>query len=174
MLSTPVDVARAAVERPNGPETWNALQAELAAELQHGQNDAYRRSAGARQAELDDAGVPWVPRLGGRAKLGPELAQTARTGKWDRARHAGRSEARMAILCAAAARGWRLAECGQRSPPEPGGFAGLYERPSEPGRLERLLPLSGENRSAFVAGEKTCVDGSLATITTPPHPDRRR
>ena len=61
-------------------------------------------------AELDDAGVPWVPRLGGRANLGPELARTARTGRWDRTRYADRSAARMAVLTAAAARGWRLAD----------------------------------------------------------------
>ena len=60
-------------------------------------------------AELDDAGVPWLPRLGGRAPLG-ELEHTARTGEWDRSRYPGRSEARMAVLAAAAARGWRLAD----------------------------------------------------------------
>ena len=60
--------------------------------------------------ELDDAGVPWVPRLGGRAPLSPELDRTARTGKWDRSRYADRSAARMAVLASAAARGWRLAD----------------------------------------------------------------
>jgi hypothetical protein len=33
VLSTPVDIALAAVGRPNGPEVWAALLAELAAEL---------------------------------------------------------------------------------------------------------------------------------------------
>ena len=61
-------------------------------------------------AELDDTGVPWVPRLGGRAPLGAELEHVARTGRWDRSHYAGRSEARMAIVGAAAARGWRLAD----------------------------------------------------------------
>jgi hypothetical protein len=37
-----------------------------------------------------------------------ELERTARTGEWDRCRYPGRSEARMAVLAAAAARGWRL------------------------------------------------------------------
>ena len=50
------------------------------------------------EAELDDTGVPWLPRLGGRAPLGAELDQVARTGQWDRSRYAGRSEARMAVL----------------------------------------------------------------------------
>ena len=106
-------------------------------------------------AELDDAGVPWVPRLGGRANLGPELDRAARTGKWDRSRHAGRSEARMAVLCAAAARGWRLADV--RSAIASGAWKGvpaLYERASEPGRMDRLLPLEWRKSVAFVAGEK--------------------
>ncbi|HEY1319866.1 MAG TPA: hypothetical protein VGF32_06445, partial [Streptosporangiaceae bacterium] len=34
VLSTPVDVALAAVERPNDPATWDALLTEFAAELQ--------------------------------------------------------------------------------------------------------------------------------------------
>ena len=102
--------ARAAVEHPNGPEVWAALLTEFAAELRRSSNRRWRRDVSELAAELDDAGVPWVPRLGGRAPLGAELEQSARTGRWDRSRYAGRSEARMAVLGAAAARGWRLAE----------------------------------------------------------------
>src|SRR5271166_5693760 len=83
------------------------------------------------EAELDDSGVLWVPRLGGRAPLGAELEQIARTGRWDRSRYAGRSEARMAILTAAVARGWRLAEV--RAAASSGAWSGLvtlYDRPS--------------------------------------------
>src|SRR5207249_11441716 len=107
------------------------------------------------EAELDDAGVPWVPRLGGRANLSPELARTARTGKWDQSRYADRSAARMAILCAAAARGWRLADV--RAAVVSGAWKGLpelYYRASEPGRMERLLPLEWRKCVAFVAGER--------------------
>ena len=64
----------------------------------------------AHPAEFDDDGALWVPRPGGRAPLGAELEQAARTGRWDRSHYPGRSEVRMAILCAAVARGWRLAE----------------------------------------------------------------
>ena len=87
---------------------WNGLLAEFAAELQ--QAGAGPAVASSRLAELDDTGVPWVPRLGGRAPLGAELDRTARTGRWDRSRYADRSAARMAVLAAAAARGWRLAD----------------------------------------------------------------
>ena len=70
-------------------------------------------------------------------------------------RHQGRSEARIAVLNAAAARGWQLAEV--RAAVTSGawkGLAGLYERRSEPGRMERLLPLEWRKAIAFVSGEE--------------------
>ena len=143
VLSISPEDAAAVVERPNGPEVWAFLLDELAAELRQIERGTKGRGFwSADEAELDDTGVPWVPRLGGRTPLGAELEQVARTGKWDRSRYAGRSEARMAIVGAAAARGWRLDEV--RSAVASGawkGLAGLYERRSEPGRMERLLPL---------------------------------
>ena len=39
VLSTPLGEARAAVERPNGPEVWATLLDELAAELQRAESD---------------------------------------------------------------------------------------------------------------------------------------
>ena len=146
----PLQDARAAVEQPNGPEVWNALLAEFAAELRQGSG-----AADLDAAELDDAGVPWIPRLGGRAPLGAELEHVARTGRWDRSRYPGRSEARMAVLAAAAARGWQLAEvraaaaCGAWP-----GLARLYERRSEPGRMDRLLPYEWRKAAGFAGGEK--------------------
>ena len=127
------------------------------------------------QAELDDTGVPWVPRLGGRAPLGAELEHTARTGRWDRSRYPGRSEARMAVLGAAAARGWRLADV--RSAIASGawnGLAALYERRSEPGRLDRLLPLEWRKSDRLrLPGRKTCAIGPLATsVSRPPVAER--
>ena len=156
VLSTPLGEARAAVERPNGPEVWATLLDQLAAELQRAESDMTPADLPeSAYAELDDTGVPWVPRLGGRAPLGAELERVARTGQWDRTRHAGRSEARMAILGAAAARGWRLAEvesaitCGAWK-----GLASLYERRSEPGRLDRLLPYEWRKCIGKISGEK--------------------
>jgi hypothetical protein len=113
VLSMALQDARAAVEHPNGPEAWAALLDEFAAELQQvGSSPCCSDQRGDNRliAELDDIGVPWVPRLGGRAPLGAELEHAARTGRWDRSRYAGRSEARMAIVGAAAARGWQLAD----------------------------------------------------------------
>ena len=159
VLSTPVDVALAAVENPNGPVFWAALLAEFAAELREvevGQVDNQSNLVDGHQvAELDDTGVPWVPRLGGQAPLGAELEQVARSGRWDRSRYPGRSEARMAVLGAAAARGWRLADV--QAAVASGAWRGLgelYERRSESRRMERLLPAEWRKAIAFVSGEK--------------------
>ncbi len=170
-LSKPVDIARAAVEHPNGPEVWAGLLAELAAELQAVEQPAGDVGApgSAPTPELDDTGVPWVPRLGGRAPLGAELDQVARTGRWDRTRHAGRSEARIAVLNAAAARGWQLADV--RSAIASGawkGLPGLYERRSEPARMERLLPLEWRKAIAFVSGEKNVRQWHTSDRTSRP------
>jgi hypothetical protein len=154
LLTMTAEAARAVVEHPCGPEVWDGLLTEFAAELREIESITPPGDA-PDEAGLDDTGLPWVPRLGGRAPLGAELEQVARSGRWDRSRYAGRSEARMAVLGAAAARGWQLTEV--RSAIASGawkGLAGLYERPSEPGRLDRLLPLEWRKSIAFVAGEK--------------------
>ena len=179
-LADPLQDARAAAGQPGGPQLWNALLAEFAAELRQAETSG--RGADLDVAELDDAGVPWVPRLGGHVPLGAELEHTARTGRWDRSRYPGRSEARMAVLRAAVARGWRLAEI--RAAIDSGawrGLAGLYERPSEPARLSRLLPAEWRKAIAFAAGEKN-VRGWLTSIprlrfvpnTLPVSPGSRR
>jgi hypothetical protein len=150
VLAGPLEGARAAVEQPNGPGLWNALLAEFAAELRQGS-----AAADAGAAELDDAGVPWVPRLGGRVPLGAELDHIARTGRWDRSRYPGRSEARMAVLAAAAARGWQLADV--RAAVGSGAWRGLtrlYERRSEPGRMDRLLPYEWRKAVDLTGGQE--------------------
>ena len=157
LLSTSVDVAVAAVDHSNGPEVWAALLTELAAELRHVEQRAANSTLSNCEpsAELDDTGVPWVPRLGGRASLGAELDLTARTGQWDRSRGWGRSEARAAILAAAAGRGWQLADVrGAVASGAWKGLAALYHRASEPGRMDRLLPYEWRKAIAFVTGEK--------------------
>ena len=171
VLSTPVDVALAAIDRPNGPEVWAALLGELAAELQALEHVRAADNLPS-EAELDDTGVPWVPRLGGRAPLGAELEHVARSGRWDRTRHAGRSEARMAVLNAAAARGWQLADV--RTAIASGawkGLAGLYERRSEPGRMERLLPAEWRKSIGKISGEENVRQWHTSDLTSRPPAD---
>lgn len=81
LLSMPLEDARAAAGHPNGPEVWAALLTEFAAELRR---VAPAEAAGGApdSAELDDTGVPWVPRLGGREaarilKIGRSTAYAA-------------------------------------------------------------------------------------------------
>ncbi len=146
VLSMPPEDVRGAVEHPNGPEVWAALLAELAAELRRIELDPACTKF-ADEAEMDDTGVPWLPRLGGRAPLGADLKRVARSGRWDRSRYPGRSEARMAVLGAAAARGWRLAEV--QAAIASGawkGLAGLYER------WDRNTSERGHGASEFLGG----------------------
>jgi hypothetical protein len=160
LLTMPLEDAAAAVERPNGPEVWDGLLAEFAAELHHvlhQPDDHVLHQPGSTSLvpELDDAGVPWVPRLGGRAPLGAELDRVACTAKWDPSRGWGRSEARMAVLTAAAGRGWRLADVLEVvSSGAWKGLPDLYHRPSEPGRMDRLLPLEWKKAVTFTAGSE--------------------
>ena len=61
----------------------------------------------------------------------------------------------MAVLAAAAARGWQLADV--RAAIGSGawrGLARLYERRSEPGRLDRLLPYEWRKAVDLAGGEK--------------------
>ena len=168
VLSMSLEDAAAVVANPNGPEVWAALLTELAAELRRIElSPACTKFAD--EAEMDDAGVPWLPRLGGRAPLGADLEHVARSGGWDRSRYPGRSEARMAVLGAAAARGWRLAEvqsaiaCGAWK-----GLAGLYERCSEPGRLDRLLPYEWRKCTGKISGEENVRHWPTSDLSTRP------
>ncbi len=154
LLSVSLEDAATVAANPNGPEVWAELLEELAAELRRIELGPACTTL-ADEAEMDDTGVPWLPRLGGRAPLGADLERVARSGRSDRSRYPGRSEARMAVLNAAAARGWQLAEV--RAAVASGawkGLAGLYERRSEPGRMDRLLPLEWRKTIAFVSGEE--------------------
>jgi DNA-binding transcriptional ArsR family regulator len=172
LLTTPLSEVSAVVERPNGPEVWTALLAEFAAELQQAERALESDGDDRAFPELDDAGVPWIPRPGGRASLGADLDQVARTGRWDRSRYPGRSEARMAVLAAAAGRGWQLADV--RAAVGSGawtGLAALYERRSEPGRMARLLPCEWRKATGFVSGEKNVRHRPTSDRTSRPPAD---
>src|SRR4029077_1308175 len=173
---TPLSEARAAVEHPNGPGVWSALLTEFAAELQvsaaRSAAAPSQASAACLTAELDGTGAPWIPRLGGRAPLGAGLDQAARTGRWDRSRYPDRSAARIAVLAAAAARGWQLADV--RAAVGSGawrGLAQLYERRSEPGRMARLLPCEWRKATGFVSGEKNVRHRPTSDSTSRPPVD---
>jgi hypothetical protein len=163
LLSLPIEDARAAVELRCGPEVWAGLLAEFAAELQ-----ALERAADEEtSSELDDTGELWAPRLGGRARLRPDLEETARTGRWDRSRYAGRSEARMAVVGSLAAHGWRLADVqAEISAGRWKGLAQLYARRSEPQRLARLLPAEWRKTVDKISREKNVRHRHTSDLNT--------
>ena len=169
LLTMPPEVAAAIVEHPNGPEVWAALLTEFAAELLELEKV---RAADVIAAELDDTGAPWLPSLGGRARLRPDLEEIARTGRWDRSRYAGRSEARMAVIGSLAARGWRLADVQAEIVSGTWkGLARLYERPSEPRRLARLLPAEWRKNIAGISREKNVRHRHTSDVSTRPPAD---
>ena len=166
VLFMPLSEARAAAERPNEAGVWNALLTEFAAERPA---DVRSAMAGAEPvAELDDAGVPWVPRLGGRARLGAELEQVARTGMWDRRPRAQRGPDGGALrrggpglAAGRCPRGDRL-RCLERASP-----ACTSGVPS-PGGLERLLPAEWRKSITFVSGEKNVRDWHTSDLSPRP------
>ena len=84
-LTTPLSQARAAVEHPRAGRLGGAA-GRVRGRVQQADRGPRRGRRQARPSSTD-AGVPWVPRLGGRAPLGAELGRTARTGEWDRSRY---------------------------------------------------------------------------------------
>ena len=75
----------------------------------------------------------------------------------------------MAVLAAAAARGWRLADV--RAAVASGAWKGLpdlYYRASEPGRMERLLPYEWRKAVDFVTGEKNVRHRPTSDLTHAP------
>ncbi|MFC9970627.1 hypothetical protein ACFVH6_06950 [Spirillospora sp. NPDC127200] len=114
-LTSSIDEAEAICAQRCDTAVWEALQIELTAELELVTGCGPHLEARHPQApdavpgtELDLRGEPFRPRIGGRARLRPDLEQTARTREWDRTRYSSSSEARQAVLSSAAARGWRL------------------------------------------------------------------
>jgi chromate transport protein ChrA len=78
----------------------------------------------------------------------------------------------MAVLAAAAGRGWQLADV--RAAVGSGawtGLAALYERRSEPGRMARLLPCEWRKAIGFVSGEKNVRHRPTSDNTSRPPAD---
>jgi hypothetical protein len=173
-LAMPLQAARTAVERPNGPGVWNGLLAEFAGEL--AAVDPIADLADLPPGpERDAAGEPWLPRPDGRQPLRADLAQIARHGLKN-TRYADRSEARMAILASAVMRGWSLADVRAAiGTGEWAGFARLYARTREPGRLKRLLPTEWQKAFLDFAGDSPTRNWHTSHLPTPrTHPPAER
>jgi hypothetical protein len=111
---------------------------------------------------------PRIPRLGGRLPLPPGPAAIAAGGTWSAGHYACRSEARMAVLVSAAARGWRLAEV--RDEINSGrwiGLADLYGKPREPDHIDRLLTAEWRIAVPVAADAYLRQDGTLRPVRLP-------
>jgi hypothetical protein len=141
LLTTPLAEVPAVISRRCGPQVWNALHAEFAAELEAVTACSPPPAEGPHPggAQLDSKGDVWLPR-GRRLPLREDLEQIARTGRYP-ARYPSGSEARMAVLCSAAARGWQLHQVSTAM--RDGTWAGLasfyarYSASSRAGALSR-------------------------------------
>ncbi|MGH3235384.1 MAG: hypothetical protein ACRDOH_19480, partial [Streptosporangiaceae bacterium] len=94
----------------------------------------------------------------------------ARAGRWA-GRYPTPSEARIAVLDSAAARGWSLADvqaaiaCGTWA-----GLASLYPRPGEPGRMGRLLAAEYRKAAAFAGKGERVRNSDTSDISHHPPP----
>jgi hypothetical protein len=130
-LDGSVAAARAVAERPNGPAVWQALRDQLAPQMatqRVNRTDPAltmpREAAGAagtaeRAAVAAPAAYPGGPR-----PLGNDTARIAREGAYPAERYASSSEARYAVLAAAAKRGWTFVDVVREL--EAGRWAGLW------------------------------------------------
>jgi len=159
VLEGPLAAARTAVKHPCGPGVWDRLTAELAAELAAMAPGATAEdAASAVSADRAELAADISEPGSARRPLSTALDAVARTGR--AGRYPTPSEARMAVLCSAAARGWSLTDV--RAAINRGtwnGLASLYPRSGEPDRMKRLLEAEYQRAAAYV-GKGECVRNS--------------
>ena len=179
-LTTPLGNARRCVAQPCGPLVWERLREALSAEIEDAQRgqaplpppplETAQESARWR---IDDAGARWLPRRNGRIPvLRPDLELTAVAGEFDTGRQTydGKpwtpSDARFAVLCSAAARGWRLEEVtGQMRSGAWSGLARFYHR-YPPRHRARRLAADWDKAVTFAATEQPVRANSDRDCTT--------
>lgn len=152
-LITPLPAAARIIAAPCGPATWNALHQSLAPELAALTASSPDPGTAANHTGLppDRNGDPWLPRTP--SSLPPAIETIARTGHYG-PRYPSGSEARMAVLCSAANRGWQLSQITHAitSGTWPG-LARLYQRYS-PSSRTRALERDWRKAIRLAAGEK--------------------
>ena len=155
-LTTGLDEALSAVAQPCGPQVWAALLDRLAPALGDGETQEMPAEVGP---------TPDVPVAGGGARLSERVEAIARTGAWDPGRYASPSEARQAVVTAAAAARWALADLAVRV--EQGrwpGLANLYARYRNRHRRAALVR-DFRKAHAFLSREKNARNSSTREWT---------
>ncbi|MEV0149999.1 MULTISPECIES: hypothetical protein [unclassified Nonomuraea] len=145
-LAMPLPEALDVAARPGGARVWERLHDELAVELglyaltRAAVIPAPAPPGDASGVAVDEEGMPWLPRRGGRRAPRPDLAQRARTGDWSGYR--SRSEYVLALLSSFAAASWAFAQVmGEAEHGIYGGLVALLEHRTACYRAYRL---SGE------------------------------
>jgi DNA-binding MarR family transcriptional regulator len=149
VLTTPLPATQAALATPCGPQVWTALLDVLAPVPATGPS-----------AEKTTPGL-----LGPRRPVSERNERIARTGIYDTDRYATPSEARQAVITAAAAAGWTLPDLAARL--EQGTWTGLAELYARY-RSGVRTALTRDWRKAldFLSREK---NGPRSTTRVPPH-----
>ncbi|MGQ0632465.1 MAG: hypothetical protein ACT4P1_15710 [Sporichthyaceae bacterium] len=132
-LTTALTGALAAVHAPCGPAVWSALLDRLTPQL-----TAHHSPTGATDP-LDDTDEMAEAPAAMNGRLSPRIERIAATGTYDTDRYASPSEARQAVITAAAAAGWTLTDVAARV--ERGtwpGLAALYARYRPQARRQAL------------------------------------
>jgi hypothetical protein len=157
-LTTPLEHAQRCAAQPCGPVVWERLCDALNSDLEAVDRGESGMPASGPEAapegsgwRVDPAGMPWLALDGGRVPaLRPDLELTAVTGGFDTAMYGTPSEARMAVLCSAAARGWQLGEVADRVRSGAwDGLGGFYAR-YRPGQRAKSLAADWKKAVAFV------------------------
>ena len=168
ILDGPLDAARTAVEQPCDPQVWERLTDELAAELAVvAPGDEAEDAAATAAADRADLAADIAAPHRARRPLAGHLDAIAQTGR--KGRYPTPSEARFAVLCSAAARGWSLADV--QAAIRSGRWAGLasmYPRPGEQNRMQRLLAREFSRAAAFVGKGKRVRNSDTSDLHHPP------
>jgi hypothetical protein len=147
-LTTPLEAAVQAVRAPCGPRVWAALLDRLAPQLR----DLDTPTTPGTEAP-DPEYEPATPRA--RTRLSARVTCIAETGLYDLQRYASASEARQAVIAAAAAAGWAFTDVAAQI--ERGlwpGLASLYSR-YRPHTRRAALTRDWRKATTYLDGRKT-------------------
>lgn len=167
VLDTPLPEALAVAASPCGPEVWAALLDRLGPQLAELSGLSGEAESAAEGSDAHAAGRhgATAPRRHG-AGLSPRLERIATTGLYDLDRYASPSEARQAVITAAAAAGWTLADLAAQL--ERGlwpGLAGFYAR-YRPHVRRRAIAADWRKAQAWLGRENFA---RKSTTRVPPH-----
>lgn len=173
-LDGPLPHAQAIALSPNSPAVWSALVDELRPQLTAQQPTPVDptlsmplEAAGAAGPKERLAAGALPVRPGGLRALRVAVTDTARTGNYDTARYASRSEARQSVLAAAAASGWGFSDVLEQL--HDGHWPGLWDFYSRYLDRHRREALAGDWLAAlqYARNDKPPADQGVKHVRNP-------